>query len=296
MLYAVRCASFCREGLTLGKDMPMTDDWQIVTTPTFDWLVQFASACRSRMLIGSPYVNSGVLELTSIVSKDVSRTLITRTDLRDFAVGASSVDSLCALASDGVTIKALSNLHAKMYILDNIALVTSANATVSGMHRNWECGLAAQDQRLADQLASTLLKGLGARRHPAEVTLEELEGIKSSVEGIKVVLPAIPFAIDAEYHSQDNTPVIEAQFSISDDTALIEGVKGWTRITLQGVLKMPEGQFHISDLLSVCGPIAAREYPRNQNIRPKLRQQLQILRDRGLVEFLGKGIYRRTMS
>ena len=70
--------------------MVMTDDLQIVTTPTFDWLAKFASACGSRMLIGSPYVNSGILRLTSRVSKDVSRTLITRTDLRDFALGASS--------------------------------------------------------------------------------------------------------------------------------------------------------------------------------------------------------------
>ena len=59
---------------------------------------------------------------------------------------------------------------------------------------------------------------------------------------------------------------------------------------------MPDSGFQISDLLAVCSPMAAREYPRNQNVRPKLRQQLQILRDLGLVEFLGKGFYRRTMN
>ena len=36
-----------------------------------------------------------------------------------------------------------------------------------------------------------------------------------------------------------------------------------------------------------------RRYPGNHNIRPKLRQQLQRLRDAGLVVFLGKGRYRR---
>ena len=183
-----------------------------------------------------------------------------------------------------------------MYIFDNTALVTSANATVSGMYRNWECGLATQDEKLADQLASTLLKGLGSRRHPAEMKLEELESIRGSVEAIKVTLPTIPFAIDVENHSEDNAPAIEAQFSISDDAALVEGFKGWTRLTLHGVLAMPESEFQIPDLLEVCGPMAARQYPSNQNVRPKLRQQLQILRDLGLVEFLGKGSYRRTMS
>ena len=248
------------------------------------------------MIIGSPYVNSGIFGLTSRVPKSASRTLITRTDLRDFALGASSLDSLCTLASDGITIKTLSNLHAKMYIFDDAALVTSANATLSGMYRNFECGLDTQDEKLADKLASMLLKGLGARRFPAKVKLEELESIRVSVEAIKVTLPVTPSGMDVQFHSEDNSPAIEAQFSISNDAALVSGFKGWTRLTLQGVLSMPESEFQIPDLLAVCGPMAARQYPRNQNVRPKLRQQLQILRDRGLVEFLGKGLYRRTMS
>jgi type II restriction enzyme len=33
-------------------------------------------------------------------------------------------------------------------------------------------------------------------------------------------------------------------------------------------------------------------YPGNRNIRPKIRQQLQYLRDRGFVEFVSRGSYR----
>jgi len=36
----------------------------------------------------------------------------------------------------------------------------------------------------------------------------------------------------------------------------------------------------------------AKLHPRNKHIRPKIRQQLQVLRDYGIVEFLGKGVYR----
>ncbi|MBZ5514449.1 MAG: hypothetical protein LAN62_06335 [Acidobacteriia bacterium] len=35
----------------------------------------------------------------------------------------------------------------------------------------------------------------------------------------------------------------------------------------------------------------ARLHPQNRSIRPKIRQQLQILRDLGLIEFLGGGTY-----
>lgn len=35
-------------------------------------------------------------------------------------------------------------------------------------------------------------------------------------------------------------------------------------------------------------------YPGNRNVRPKIRQQLQVLRDRGWLSFDGGGRYRRT--
>ncbi len=33
-------------------------------------------------------------------------------------------------------------------------------------------------------------------------------------------------------------------------------------------------------------------YPNNRNVRPKIRQQLQVLRDNGYIEFLARGQYR----
>jgi type II restriction enzyme len=33
-------------------------------------------------------------------------------------------------------------------------------------------------------------------------------------------------------------------------------------------------------------------YPNNNNIRPKIRQQLQVLRDNGYLEFRDRGLYR----
>lgn len=37
-------------------------------------------------------------------------------------------------------------------------------------------------------------------------------------------------------------------------------------------------------------------YPSNNNVRPKIRQQLQVLRDNGYLEFLGNGRYRKALS
>lgn len=37
----------------------------------------------------------------------------------------------------------------------------------------------------------------------------------------------------------------------------------------------------------------SKKHPQNHNIRPKIRQQLQILRDQGFVEFVERGLYRK---
>lgn len=37
------------------------------------------------------------------------------------------------------------------------------------------------------------------------------------------------------------------------------------------------------------------KYPHNNHIRAKIRQQLQFLRDKGVIEFLGNGKYRKIM-
>ncbi len=265
---------------------------QIVTTPTFEWLAERARGCNSRILVGSPYVNNGIIGLTDLVSKEVSRTLVTRTDLRDFALGASNLDTLCNLAKDGTAIHSLSNFHAKIYIFDyTSALVTSANATFSGMYRNFECGLATEDEQVVKQLAQFLLSGLGADRPPRKMKFEELESLHVPLKAIKASLPK-PHGIVPT----DNVPAVEATFSISDTEMFSERFRGWLRLTWRGVLAMPESGFQLRDLVNECGSAAAREYPKNQHVEAKLRQQLQRLRDVGIVEFVSPGQYRRTMS
>ena len=52
-------------------------------------------------------------------------------------------------------------------------------------------------------------------------------------------------------------------------------------------------EFNLADVYVHKAALAAL-YPGNNNVRPKIRQQLQVLRDRGWLEFNGRGVYRRT--
>lgn len=66
--------------------------------------------------------------------------------------------------------------------------------------------------------------------------------------------------------------------------------RGWTADVLACVRDVGRGTFSLRDIYAFEGRLAAL-HPRNQNLRPKIRQQLQVLRDHGVVEFLGQGRY-----
>lgn len=68
--------------------------------------------------------------------------------------------------------------------------------------------------------------------------------------------------------------------------------KGWLLQVLRCVEEMPYPQFSLVDVYAYEDRLK-EIYPGNNNIRPKIRQQLQRLREKGYVRFLGNGNYQR---
>jgi type II restriction enzyme len=68
-------------------------------------------------------------------------------------------------------------------------------------------------------------------------------------------------------------------------------VRGWTVDVLNAARRLGKTTFCLQELYQVEGELQAA-HPRNMNVRPKIRQQLQVLRDLGLIEFAGRGRYR----
>ena len=66
--------------------------------------------------------------------------------------------------------------------------------------------------------------------------------------------------------------------------------RGWTTLTLSAIRAVSKRQFVLGDLYERECLFSSR-YPDNKNIRAKIRQQLQVLRDLGLVHFDGQGQY-----
>ncbi len=68
------------------------------------------------------------------------------------------------------------------------------------------------------------------------------------------------------------------------------GARSWLMDVLSCVNRIRDDRFSLGEIYSYEAELRAR-HPKNSNIRAKIRQQLQLLRDRGVLEFEGRGLY-----
>jgi type II restriction enzyme len=85
--------------------------------------------------------------------------------------------------------------------------------------------------------------------------------------------------------------LVREAFQRFDQLRAIEPRKrGWATLTLRAIRGLGSEAFTLDDLYRREDQFA-EAYPGNRNIRAKIRQQLQVLRDLGYVAFSGGGTY-----
>jgi type II restriction enzyme len=67
-------------------------------------------------------------------------------------------------------------------------------------------------------------------------------------------------------------------------------LRGWTIDVLNAIRSLGKAQFFLQELYAL-EPELQIMHPNNRNVRPKIRQQLQVLRDLGLLKFTAPGFY-----
>ncbi len=113
--------------------------------------------------------------------------------------------------------------------------------------------------------------------------------------GCNILLSSIPVAgkiaviVDGQEIERDE---VRSKYVRAKPFASIGvAVRGWTVDVFKIVETLPS-KFSLRDVYSYEDHFADL-YPRNKNVRPKIRQQLQVLRDMGMIRFLGGGVYER---
>jgi len=67
--------------------------------------------------------------------------------------------------------------------------------------------------------------------------------------------------------------------------------KGWINDVLYCIRRLDKEEFTLSEMYDFEDYLSGL-YPRNRHVKDKIRQQLQYLRDEGIIEFVGRGEYR----
>ena len=68
--------------------------------------------------------------------------------------------------------------------------------------------------------------------------------------------------------------------------------RGWLIEIIACIDRLQQIEFSLMDIYEFETHLK-KKYPRNKFIKEKIRQQLQVLRDKGYIEFLGRGKYRK---
>lgn len=68
--------------------------------------------------------------------------------------------------------------------------------------------------------------------------------------------------------------------------------RGWTIEVMKIVEQLNKEKFQLDEVYAFENSLK-KIFPNNKYVRPKIRQQLQILRDKGIIKFYGRGIYQK---
>jgi type II restriction enzyme len=69
--------------------------------------------------------------------------------------------------------------------------------------------------------------------------------------------------------------------------------KGWILEMLACLQLIQKQEFTLDEMYRFESQLRTK-FPENHHIKPKIRQQLQFLRDKGIIEFLGRGKYKKV--
>lgn len=127
-------------------------------------------------------------------------------------------------------------------------------------------------------------------RKPLAVTAR-----RAGLIGCNILLNQVPdagkifFVRDGQLRrKQDVLSQWQRTLFLRDETP---ATKGWLLDVMKCVELIGKNEFQLDDVY-VFEDRLKRLYPNNQHVKQKIRQQLQVLRDNGYLEFVSRGFYR----
>ena len=265
---------------------------QIITNPAIDIFIDLVKTSQEQLL-ASPFIKANVAKMILDNKPNEAKiTLLTSFKLANFHRQSSDLTALRYFVENHIKVRNYTPLHAKTYIFDSErAIITSANLTIGGLQNNYECGVLIEDLDTAGRLKAEYLQ-LFSDEEKASTVTEEIISTTGDI------LSKVPKEKKIKFEKSEKDLFPKEPYEPEDDLydggveTIAKTLSGWRRDTFNVVSKIPVNIFKLDQVYERKQHLQ-KLHPENRNIEAKIRQQLQELRDLGLVEFLGGGVYRK---
>ncbi|MDY6915594.1 MAG: phospholipase D-like domain-containing protein [Candidatus Cloacimonadota bacterium] len=263
---------------------------KVIKTPWKKEFLNLVQQTEKTIKITSPFVKENVCDdILNIKKKNVRLDLITSFKLMNIYSGSLDIGGLEKILKSNGNVRNLSRIHSKIFIFDDKkAIISSSNLTNGGLLNNFEYGIYSDNIKTVEIVKNDFEalfhnENIGVI---SENNIVEVRQLLSKMPKIKKI--SIPIInID---NPEDNFDIIDLPDELISST-----LRGWKFEIFICLEQIPKNIFSLQDINKFENHLKSI-YPNNHHILDKIRQQLQKLRDLGLLEFLGNGVYRKLWT
>lgn len=260
---------------------------KILTTPWKKDFLNLVTQSKKSIKITSPFVKNDICtELIKTKKSSSCVELITSFKLTSIYYGSLDISAIESILNNNGTVMNFPKLHSKIYIFDDIkAIITSGNLTHGGLLKNFEYGIYLDEKPVVKTIVDDF-HSLSNNENTGIVKKSDLETVKGILTKITKYVPTkLPsYKIETP---EENFDIIETSLE-----PILGSLSGWTLEVFKCINYIPKLVFDLNDIYEFENYLK-KLYPKNQHIPDKIRQQLQYIRDLGLLEFLSSGKYKK---
>ena len=249
---------------------------QIIKTPWEDIFIKLVRNSKEKIYLSSPFIKENVAKLILDNKRNnIDCKILTRFTLPNIRGGGLDLSAIKYFQNANFSQKNISNLHAKIFIFDHQAIITSSNLTNGGLRNNLEYGVLISK-------AKEIEKDFLSYYNDENYNFIQDRHINKVADFLKN-LP--PINEKLKFKSLDDNQIF------SEDIKLIEKelTEGNLKV-FQSIEKMGKEIFIAEDIYKFKNEFSGKT-PKNT-----IRRNLQELRDNGLLEFIERGKYKKLWN
>ena len=264
---------------------------KIIRSPWEDIFVTCLKQAKRQVYLASPFIKKQTAELVvKHCGHDLDVRYLNAFKLNNFFQGASDLEALEIFDNRKIKQKNVPRLHAKFFVFDDKAVITSGNLTQGGLRNNVEYGVMLEG-KVSREIKQDYLNIFNDADYPA-ITLDiiqEAQKILSSVP--KEKRPKIKVSDKTLFADIVSDESVLDRFSGGTES-IVANLASWKKDVFECLLLIKHDVFTIDEVYRFSAHLQ-KLHSDNKNIKPKIRQQLQYLRDIGLIEFVKLGVYKK---